>query len=73
MSGAGFLRGTMLPANTLTARACSAPTACSRVARTEASAEVDATATGQPTASASATTRAMPGRGGTAPEATSSA
>ncbi len=70
MSGAGFLRGTMLPANTFTARACSAPTARSRVALTEVSAEVDATATGQPPASASPTMRAMPGLGGTAPEAT---
>ena len=73
MSGAGFLCGTMSPANTATARACSAPTARSRVARTEGSAEVEATATGQPAASASATTRSMPGAGGTAPEATSSA
>ena len=72
MSGAGFFRGTMSPANTLTARAFSAPTARSSVTRTEGSADVDATATGQPAASASATMRAMPGRGGTAPDATSS-
>jgi hypothetical protein len=69
MSGAGFLCATMSPANTLTDRARSAPTACSRVACTETSAEVEATASGQPAARASPKIRAMPGRGGTAPEA----
>src|SRR6516164_9860441 len=48
------------------------PTARSRVARTEDSADVEATATAHPPARASSTTRATPGRGGTAPEATSS-
>ena len=70
MSGAGFLCATMSPANTVTARAFSAPTARSSVARTETSAEVEATARVQPAARASATIRAMPGRGGTAPDAT---
>jgi hypothetical protein len=73
MSGAGFLRGTMSPANTATGVRVPRPTARSSVARTDGSADVEATATSQPAASASATMRAMPGRGGTAPAATSSA
>jgi hypothetical protein len=47
------------------------PTARSSVARTESSADVEATATRQPAASASATILAIPERGGTAPDATS--
>ena len=61
----------MSPAKTLTARACSAPTARSSVATTEGSADVEATATRQPAARASPTILATPERGGTAPEATS--
>ncbi len=49
----------------------SGPTARSRVAVTESSAEVEATASRQPASSAAAAIRAMPGRGGTAPAATS--
>ena len=71
MSGAGFLCGTMSPAKTSTDRAWPVPTARFSVARTDASADVEATATRQPVASASATILAIPERGGTAPDATS--
>ena len=72
MSGAGFLAATTSPANTVTCRAVSVPTARASVARTDGAADVDATATVQPAASASPTSRATPGRGGTAPRATRS-
>lgn len=71
MSGAGFFLGTTSPAKTATDRASSGPTARSIVARTDGSADVDATATSQPAASASVTILAIPERGGTAPDATS--
>ena len=71
MSGAGFLCATTSPANTMNCLACPAPTARSRVAATDSRAEVEATASRQPASSACAATRAMPGRGGTAPAVTS--
>ncbi len=61
----------MSPANTMISRARPGPTARSRVAVTDSSAEVEATASRQPASSACPTTRAMPGRGGTAPAVTS--
>ena len=70
MAGAGFLAGTTSPAKTAKSAARSAPTACSSTARTDGSAEVDATASCQPAAAASSTIRAMPGRAGIAPAAT---
>ena len=48
MSGAGFLAGTTSPANTVTCRAVSGPTARASVARTDGAADVEATATSQP-------------------------
>src|SRR6478609_980132 len=50
MSGAGFLRGTTSPANTSNRAARPGPTACSSTARTDSSADVDATASRQPAA-----------------------
>ena len=70
MSGAGFLFFTASPAKMRNAAACCGPTACSRTARTEASAEVDAMASVQPAACASAMIRAIPGRAGMSPSAT---
>src|ERR671916_452867 len=60
MSGAGFLRGTMSPARTMKSAARSSPTTCVRTARTDGSADVDATASAQPAAAASSTSRATP-------------
>lgn len=72
MSGAGFLCGTMSPAKTAKPLASSSPTACSSTARTEGSAEVEATASVQPAPRAASTIRRIPGRPGSAPDATSS-
>ena len=71
MSGAGFLRDTMSPANTVTLWASSAPSARVSVAITEGSADVDATATGQPAVMASPAILAIPDRGGTLSSVTS--
>jgi hypothetical protein len=70
MSGAGFFLGTTSPASTVKSLARTAPTACSSTARTDGSAEVDATASVHPAACASSTIRAMPGRAGSSPSAT---
>ena len=70
MPGSGFFAGTASPASTLKWAAFSFPTACSRVARTDSSAEVEATASIQPAASASSTMRATPGRAGISPACT---
>ncbi len=70
MSGAGFFAGTMSPASTSKRAARSVPTTCSSTARTDASDEVDATASFQPSSSASPTIRATPGRPGSFPAAT---
>ena len=65
MSGAGFFAGTMSPAKTVEPRPGPSPTACSRTARTDGSAEVEATASCQPAAVRLARRcRAMPGRPG---------
>ena len=71
MSGAGFLWATTSPARRRSKReARSAPVAFSRIALTEASADVDATAIFQPASWASRTIRRMPARGGSMPAAT---
>ena len=71
MSGAGFLWGTQSPASTTSKRAArSGPAARSRMARTDGSADVDATASFQPASWASPMIRRMPGRGGSLPAAT---
>ena len=71
MSGAGFLWGTQSPASRTSKRAArSGPAAWSRIARTDGSAEVEATASFQPASCASAMIRRIPGRGGSFPAAT---
>ena len=70
MAGSGFLAGTTSPAKTAKRAAASAPTTCSSTARTDSSAEVEATASDHPAASASSTMRAMPGRPGRRPART---
>jgi len=72
MAGSGFLAGTTSPAKTAILAASSGATTCSTTARTDSSAEVEATATGQPAASASPITLATPGRAGRRPAATMS-
>ena len=70
MPGSGFLAGTMSPAKTAKCAAVSVPTTCSSTARTDSSADVEATASVQPAASASSTMRATPGRPGSRPART---
>src|SRR5450755_4071566 len=60
----------MSPANTSNRAAPAAPTACSRTARTDSSADVEATASVHPACNASSAIRAIPGRAGSPPART---
>ena len=72
MSGAGFLCSTTSPASKVEPGGTLGPAACSRMARTDGSAEVEATPRVHPASCASPMIRRMPGRVGSVPASTMS-